>query len=350
MQALRQSIKKQQLLEPIVVRPHPRKKRKFEIIFGYGRWKAYRPDDLIPCVIRDVNDLQAMIMSITENMVRSDLCDVDRERIITQTYEKGLKEKEWKNITEMAQKNGLPFRKISANINAYNDRKKLQIRDHEKISTSDLKESRPLKNYPELQKKVLEQRARGELKGIHKLHETAKDLANQQKTTNPTNLDQFTTSTATVAPATTTQPTQITTIIKEPEKTQTPSQPTPPLPDKPPEATPAKTIPVKIDEENQNKPCIDTQTLIVSPLDDLQEYTAEVPSLNHFQPIIWEESYRYLYVLQGIVPRDITSLESSCERKEVILWMKEIEDRIDELLQIVDGKSFFPRQYYRGIR
>src|SRR5690606_20450311 len=67
------SIKKQGLMQPVVVRPLA--KDRYEIIAGERRWRASQIAQLdsIPVVIKDVPDEAAIAMALIENIQREDL-------------------------------------------------------------------------------------------------------------------------------------------------------------------------------------------------------------------------------------------------------------------------------------
>ena len=70
---LADSIKKQGVVQPIVVRPLG--ERRFEIIAGERRWRAAQMAGLetVPAVVRDVPDRTAIAMALIENIQRADL-------------------------------------------------------------------------------------------------------------------------------------------------------------------------------------------------------------------------------------------------------------------------------------
>jgi len=73
LQELAASIRKQGLMQPILVRPI--EKGRYEIIAGERRWRAARIAGLadVPVLIRDVPDSAALAMALIENIQREDL-------------------------------------------------------------------------------------------------------------------------------------------------------------------------------------------------------------------------------------------------------------------------------------
>ena len=77
LEELAQSIKKQGVMQPIVVRPVGR--GRYEIIAGERRWRASQVVglDVIPAIIREVPDEAAIAMSLIENIQREDLNPIE---------------------------------------------------------------------------------------------------------------------------------------------------------------------------------------------------------------------------------------------------------------------------------
>ena len=175
---LKESIKTIGIIEPIIIRKNPIKPEYYFLTAGYQRWKTYKDNELIPCIITNESELNAKIRSISENIFRSKLSDPNREKIIYDIYQQGLKENKWKNYTEMSKETKIPIQTISTLIKAHDDRKQLGFSDHEKQpSTSDLKESRSLKDKPIVRKKLLQNRLDSKIKGSgHIVHKISKEL------------------------------------------------------------------------------------------------------------------------------------------------------------------------------
>ncbi|MDH5656077.1 MAG: ParB/RepB/Spo0J family partition protein [Spirochaetia bacterium] len=79
------------LIEPIVVR---KMDDRFQIISGERRWRACKIAGFkkIPCVIKNVNDIQALEMGIIENIQREELSPIEEARAYDHLIEKtGIK-------------------------------------------------------------------------------------------------------------------------------------------------------------------------------------------------------------------------------------------------------------------
>lgn len=69
------SIRARGVLQPLLVRPHPEHKGRYQIIAGERRWRAAQEAGLhqIPALIRVLDDAEAMASALVENLQREDL-------------------------------------------------------------------------------------------------------------------------------------------------------------------------------------------------------------------------------------------------------------------------------------
>lgn len=79
LQELAQSIKKQGLLQPLLVRPSHHNTGRYEIIAGERRWRACHlaQQEHLPVIVSDISDSEAMILGLMENLQREDLNPVE---------------------------------------------------------------------------------------------------------------------------------------------------------------------------------------------------------------------------------------------------------------------------------
>ncbi|MEW5756877.1 MAG: ParB/RepB/Spo0J family partition protein [Pseudomonadota bacterium] len=86
---LADSIRAQGVVQPIVVRPLPQQKGRYEIIAGERRWRATQLAGLheIPAVIRDVPDESAIAMALIENIQRENLNPIEEARALHRLIE-----------------------------------------------------------------------------------------------------------------------------------------------------------------------------------------------------------------------------------------------------------------------
>ena len=82
LEELTDSIKKQGVIQPIVVRPNKELEGKYEIIAGERRWLASQNAGLheIPAVILHVDDIKLLELAIIENVQRQDLNSIEEAR------------------------------------------------------------------------------------------------------------------------------------------------------------------------------------------------------------------------------------------------------------------------------
>lgn len=76
---LAESIKYRGVLQPILVRPHPKKEKKFQIVAGERRWRASKLAGLetIPATVKEFNELELLEAGIIENVQRTDLNPIE---------------------------------------------------------------------------------------------------------------------------------------------------------------------------------------------------------------------------------------------------------------------------------
>jgi ParB family chromosome partitioning protein len=76
---LAQSIRENGVLQPILVRDHPKRKGEFEIVAGERRWRASQLAQLhqVPIVLRSLSDRDVLEIAIIENVQRQDLSPLE---------------------------------------------------------------------------------------------------------------------------------------------------------------------------------------------------------------------------------------------------------------------------------
>lgn len=76
---LSESISKNGIMQPIIVRPSPRDSGMYEIVAGERRWRAAQmaQQQEVPVIIRDIPDKQALELALVENIQRKDLSPLE---------------------------------------------------------------------------------------------------------------------------------------------------------------------------------------------------------------------------------------------------------------------------------
>lgn len=76
---LADSIEKNGIMQPIIVRPSPKQDGHYEIIAGERRWRASQLAKLaeIPAIIREIDDQLALELALVENIQRQDLTPLE---------------------------------------------------------------------------------------------------------------------------------------------------------------------------------------------------------------------------------------------------------------------------------
>ena len=160
---LADSISESGLIQPILVRESG---ETYQIIAGERRWRAFQFAGFkeIPCVIRKADNLEARELSLAENWHRLNLGTVEAEGFITPLYEDGAKTGRYKSIRDMSRKTGVPYRTLSEIISAHKERKDLGI--DAQVTYMDIAQTRSLDEEPKLRERVLELRAKGEIRSV----------------------------------------------------------------------------------------------------------------------------------------------------------------------------------------
>lgn len=85
------SIRHHGIQMPLVIRKHPKKKGRFQVVCGFRRATAAKLAGLakVPVVVRDLTDEQAHILSYAENEYRKTLTDMDRANGIAKLRQQG---------------------------------------------------------------------------------------------------------------------------------------------------------------------------------------------------------------------------------------------------------------------
>jgi ParB family chromosome partitioning protein len=75
LEELAASIREKGVIQPLIVRRHPRKESHYEIVAGERRWRAAQiaQQHELPVIIRDLSDTEVLEVAIIENIQRADL-------------------------------------------------------------------------------------------------------------------------------------------------------------------------------------------------------------------------------------------------------------------------------------
>lgn len=157
---LAESIKGSDLVQPILVR---QKGETYEIIAGERRWRAAQFAGLkeMPVIIREANDFDARELSLIENWHRLDLQPIETEKFVVNLYEEGFKTGRYKSINDMSKKTGISYGTLSELLSSHKERKELELSPV--ITYTDIRETKVLRDKPDLRKQVLDLREKGEL-------------------------------------------------------------------------------------------------------------------------------------------------------------------------------------------
>jgi ParB family chromosome partitioning protein len=79
LEELSDSIREKGIIQPLIVRPHPRNSAQFEIVAGERRWRAAQKAQLheVPVIVRELDDTEVLELAIIENIQRADLNPIE---------------------------------------------------------------------------------------------------------------------------------------------------------------------------------------------------------------------------------------------------------------------------------
>lgn len=86
---LANSVRQKGIVQPILVRPHPTKANRFELIAGERRWRAAQMAQLhaVPAICREFTDPEAYEIALIENVQRADLSVIEEAQGYLQLIE-----------------------------------------------------------------------------------------------------------------------------------------------------------------------------------------------------------------------------------------------------------------------
>ena len=90
LEELADSIRTKGIIQPLIVRTHPKHAERYEIVAGERRWRAAQMAQLheVPVVLRQLNDTEVLEIAIIENIQRADLNPVEEAMGYRQLQEK----------------------------------------------------------------------------------------------------------------------------------------------------------------------------------------------------------------------------------------------------------------------
>ena len=155
---LAKSFDKSGLLQPIIVRENVGIGRKYQLITGERRKKAFQlaGKEKIPAKIVEADDIEVKIMSLAENYHRKNLTVYEKEKSIYELWKSGNEKGIFhNNLSIMEEWTGVPHQTLSDIINAEKE-KEDDTSEEIRLSTSkDLQRTRVLKDIPEVRKELL---------------------------------------------------------------------------------------------------------------------------------------------------------------------------------------------------
>ncbi len=87
---LANSIREKGIIQPLIVRTHPKRRAEFEIVAGERRWRAAQMAKLheVPVIVKEFDDTEVLEVAIIENVQRADLNPVEEALGYSQLMDK----------------------------------------------------------------------------------------------------------------------------------------------------------------------------------------------------------------------------------------------------------------------
>lgn len=161
-EGMAKSIKKIGLTNPITVR---KINDKYQIIAGELRYRASKLLDKkeIHGRIVEANDIEADIISLTENFHRKDLDTKEREKSIYTSWKRGKDEGMYNTISDMYEATGIPESTLQKNIASGKEKEDIEnknIKEIQEATVLELEMTRTLNKFaPKTRKEILHQSA-----------------------------------------------------------------------------------------------------------------------------------------------------------------------------------------------
>ncbi len=128
---LKDSIEKHGLLQPLVVRPRtgPGNRGRYWIVAGERRYRAARDLGMqeIPCTVHNYTNVQALVISLAENLHREDLDAVEKSEALHRL--RRITDKSWEEIAELVRLSESHVKTL-ARLEKLDDEVKQLVRDH----------------------------------------------------------------------------------------------------------------------------------------------------------------------------------------------------------------------------
>jgi ParB/RepB/Spo0J family partition protein len=152
------SFEKSGLIQPIVVRKNVGTGKKYQLIAGGRRKRAFQLlcRDKITAKIVEADDVEVRIMSLVENYHRKDLTVYEKEESIYELWKSGNEKGMFhNNLTTMEEWTGVPHQTISDIVNAEKEKEEDPSEEIQLSTSKDLQRTRILKTIPEVRKELL---------------------------------------------------------------------------------------------------------------------------------------------------------------------------------------------------
>jgi len=133
LQELGESILNVGIIEPLVVRYMGGQDGVYEIVVGERRWRAAKQVQIaeLPCLIRELDDVQAFELALSENILREELSPVDEGKCYQHMLDMGMAA----SLRQIARKLGVSHTRVQQKMNLLSLEREFQRRVATRVAT-----------------------------------------------------------------------------------------------------------------------------------------------------------------------------------------------------------------------
>ena len=121
------------IIEPLVVRHTEEPDGSYEIVVGERRWRAAKQVRIpeLPCLVREVDDVQAFELALSENIIREELSAIDEAKCYQHMLDMGMAT----SLRQIARKLGVSHTRVQQKMNLLGLERAIQRRVATRVAT-----------------------------------------------------------------------------------------------------------------------------------------------------------------------------------------------------------------------
>jgi len=121
------------IIEPLVVRHTEAPDESYEIVVGERRWRAAKLVNMpeLPCLVRELDDVQAFELALSENILREELSPIDEAKCYQHMLDMGMAT----SLRQIARKLGVSHTRVQQKMNLMGLERAIQRRVATRVAT-----------------------------------------------------------------------------------------------------------------------------------------------------------------------------------------------------------------------